>query len=178
MERREHLESSSPELSGDDGEPPESPYQVLIANQQSALPLDEPKLINAVRSVFEESQLQSASISLALVDDPTMHELNREYLDHDYPTDVLSFVLECDGTHVVGQLIASVDTAVENAGQYGWTPTEELLLYVVHGSLHLVGYDDRQPEEREAMREAESAHLHKLGIEVPASHHAVAEERA
>ena len=173
MELREQLESS-----GEDGEPPESPYQVLLANEQSTLQLDEQMLSSAVRSVFQESLYQSASVSLALVDDPTMHELNRQYLDHDYPTDVLSFVLEDDGSHLQGQLVVSTDTAVESASQFGWTANEEMLLYVVHGALHLVGYDDQQPEQREAMRAAEALHLGNLGIRIPDSHHSAAEDRA
>ncbi len=173
MELREQRESS-----GDDGEPPECPYQIQLANEQSSLHLDEPRLIEAIRSVLEDSDFQSASVSLAMVDDPTMHELNRQYLEHDYPTDVLSFVLEDDGLQLQGQLIVSVDTAIENAAQYGWSPAEEMLLYVVHGALHLIGYDDQLPEQREAMRIAESTHLQKLGIHVSDSHRTAREDRA
>lgn len=173
MELREQLETS-----GEDGEPPESPYQVQLANEQSTLPIDERLLTKVVRAVFQDSLYQSASVSLAMVDDPTMHRLNLEYLNHDYPTDVLSFVLQEDGVHLEGQLVVSTDTAIENASQYGWSPNEEVLLYVVHGALHLVGFDDQQPEDRKAMRTAEALHLGNLGIRIPDSHRSASEEQA
>lgn len=150
-----------------DAEPPEPPYQVLIADEQSTLSVDEPRLIAAVRSVLEESSFQSAIVSVAVVDDPTIHEINRQYLQHDYPTDVLSFVLEDDGRQLQGELVVSADTAARNAIDYGWSPADELLLYLIHGSLHLVGHRDKEPAEIAAMRQAEAAHLKRLGIAMP-----------
>lgn len=165
------------EAGGDDAEPPESLHQVSLANQQTNLKLDEAQLTRAVRSVLSESSFKTATVSLAIVDDPEIHRLNRQFLEHDYPTDVLSFVLEDDGSHLEGQLVVSADTARDNAAQYGWSPAEELLLYVVHGALHLVGYRDKEPAELAAMRSAEEHHLSKLGVTLPQDHHALAEER-
>ena len=150
-------------------EPAESgpTYQVLVANEQSILAINEKQVIAAVESVLRESDHESAFVSVAIVDDPTIRKINRQYLKHDYPTDVLSFVLEDDGRRLQGELVVSTDTAIASAGQYGWSASEELLLYLVHGTLHLVGYRDKEPEQIAEMRRAEAVHLRKLGIELP-----------
>jgi probable rRNA maturation factor len=145
-------------------EPPGPSFQILIANEQSTLVVDEAKLVAAVQSVLADSSYQSAMVSVAVVDDPTIHAINRQYLQHDYPTDVLSFVLEDDGRQLQGELVVSADTAARNAVDYGWSAADELLLYLVHGTLHLVGHRDKEPAEIAAMRGAETAHMLQLGV--------------
>src|SRR4051795_6300961 len=120
-----------------------SPYQIALSNQQSRHPVDEAQLTEAAAAVLRDSAFSSAAISLAVVDDEMMHELNRRHLEHDWPTDVLSFVLENDGDHLEGEVILSADTAAAAASEHGHSATEEQLLYVIHGMLHLVGYDDK-----------------------------------
>jgi len=148
-------------------EPSSDALRIQIANEQASLAIDEPQLKAAVRSVLEDSAYQTASISVAVVDDPTIHQLNRQYLQHDYPTDILSFLLDASDTHLEGELIASSETARQNAAEYGWSATDELRLYLIHGALHLVGYRDKSAEERTAMVAAEEVHLKKLGISLP-----------
>jgi probable rRNA maturation factor len=138
--------------------------QVTLANEQSRHQVDESKLIEAAKAVVLDSQFASATISLAIVDDDTMHQLNRQYLEHDYPTDVLSFVLEDDDSHLEGEVIASADTASAVACELGVSPDQELLLYVIHGTLHLVGFRDKTPEEVEEMRAAEQRYLQQFGF--------------
>ncbi len=110
--------------------------------------------------------LKELDVSIAIVDDPTIHQLNREHLEHDWPTDVISFVFEVDPskTHIEGEIIASMDTAVRMSPEAGWSPEDELLLYIVHGLLHLAGLDDIQPEDQLAMRAAERECLLALGV--------------
>lgn len=171
------MESKKPSgLGNDEAEPPEPLHEVSVANHQSTLAVDIEQLTAAVHAILRDSPYPSSSISLVIVDDPTIHDLNRQYLDHDYPTDVLSFPLEEDGDRLVGELIVSADTAISNASEYGWAAVNELLLYVVHGTLHLVGYRDKQPAEVTEMRRAEHKYLAELGIEVPASHLQAAEK--
>lgn len=165
METCDATEQDSP-----DAEPPEPSHQVLIANEQSTLAIDEPRMVAAVRSVLAKSSFQSATVSVAVVDDAAIHDINRQYLQHDYPTDVLSFVLEDEGRHLLGELVVSADTAASNAVEYDWSPMEELLLYLVHGTLHLVGYRDKQPEEIAAMRHAEAEHLRHIGVTINVGH--------
>ncbi len=143
-------------------------FQIPVANQQTALTVNEKRLQAAVQSVLEDSHYQTATISIAVVDDPSIHKINREYLQHDYPTDVISFALSADANRLDGELVISAETAIRNANQYGWQPADELLLYVIHGTLHLVGFLDKDPTDQAAMVAAEAAHLQKLGVALPA----------
>ena len=141
--------------------------QIAITNEQSILNVDEDRLRSAIRTVLEDAGRSVAQISLAVVDDPTIHQLNRKFLNHDYATDVLSFVLE-EGTRgepLEGEVIASAETAVAAAERFGWPAADELLLYVVHGALHLVGYDDNTPEATAQMRTREADVLARFGLE-------------
>lgn len=147
--------------------PASSRFAISIVNEQSAHPVDEAGLTAAALLVLENSEYASAEISLAVVDDATIHQLNRQFLEHDYPTDVLSFALEDDGEHLQGEVILSAETAAVEAAEAGWSSGAEQLLYVVHGMLHLVGYRDKTPEESASMREAERRFLKELGHPMP-----------
>lgn len=127
---------------------------------------DHQRIKQAIRQVLGEAGIVLGEISVAIVDDTRMHELNRQYLQHDYPTDVLSFVLEQDAAKksLDGEVIVSSDYAAREAARYGWTADEELLLYVIHGCLHLIGHDDQTPEGQAAMRTAEAKHLASFGL--------------
>jgi probable rRNA maturation factor len=129
--------------------------------------LDHARLKKAVRLILQDAGIQSAEISIAVVTDERMQELNRQYLQHDYPTDVLSFVLDHDpkAKSLDGQIIVSSDYAAREAPRYGWTIDDELLLYVIHGCLHLAGHDDTTPEGKQAMRAAETSYLRQFGLE-------------
>src|SRR3972149_3244915 len=82
-------------------------HEVSLATRQSAHAVDERQLVAAARLVLQNAAFDSASVSLAVVDDATIHELNRRYLDHDWPTDVLSFVLDRHDGRVEGEVILS-----------------------------------------------------------------------
>jgi probable rRNA maturation factor len=125
----------------------------------------DPRLRQAGEAIFRESFMERANLSIAIVDDPTIHRLNRQYLKHDYPTDVLSFLLDRDERGLEGEVIVSVDTAARRAAEFGWSTADELLLYVIHGTLHLVGYDDQTESAREKMRAAERRMLSIFKIE-------------
>ena len=94
-----------------------------------------------------------------------MHDLNRRFLQHDYPTDVLSFALEQEGDLLDGELIVSHEYAAREAARYAWPPDDELLLYAIHGALHLVGYDDLNPAAKREMRAAEAKYLALFGLQ-------------
>ncbi len=137
--------------------------KVDIANEQSNHVFEVELLQEAVRIVLAGEAVTEGDVSVAIVDDATIHVLNRKYLEHDYATDVLSFLLSTPGEPLEGEVIVSADTAAREGVRFGWTDVDELLLYVVHGTLHLVGYDDRSDSERATMRAKESQYLRALG---------------
>ncbi|MDA0282410.1 MAG: rRNA maturation RNase YbeY [Planctomycetota bacterium] len=153
-------------------------YEIEIANHQQSLAIDEVFVRQVVRRTLEIEQVASASISVAIVDNAQIHELNRQYLNHDYETDVLSFLLEeaidssmdksgdqprGAGKTIDGEIIISTEMAIERATDYAWESMDELTLYIVHGLLHLCGYDDLSGDELPVMRERECFVFEMLG---------------
>lgn len=138
---------------------------ISLTNDQSRVEIDAVRLRDAVRGILTAEKVRDAEISIAVVDDVKMHELNLRYLNHDYATDVLSFRFDEEGdAQLEGEIIVSVDTAEREALEYGWKCEDELLLYVIHGALHLVGYDDQEVRDRKAMRDAEAKHLARFSL--------------
>jgi probable rRNA maturation factor len=139
-------------------------FAIEINNDQASLTVNEDRLRTAIENVLAAGDIAKADVSLAIVDDSTIHRLNADFLQHDYPTDVLSFLLERAGDRLDGEIIASADTAIRNANEFGWPAADELLLYVIHGALHLIGFDDTTEELQAVMREAETEHLGRFGL--------------
>jgi probable rRNA maturation factor len=138
---------------------------IEISYQPTSGKFDLARLTRAAEAILRDAQIERAAVSIAVVDDPTIHKLNRQYLEHDSPTDVLSFLLESGPADVEGEVIVSADTAARRAAEFGWTGDDELLLYVIHGTLHLVGYDDKTDQERTKMRSAERRYLALFGLQ-------------
>lgn len=139
--------------------------EVEVSDTQSHLRIDVQKLIDSVRRVLELEKIEHASISVALVDDATIHRINRDHLAHDWPTDVISFVLSEPGDPVFsGELVVSVERASLVATEVGVDPMAELTLYLVHGLLHLCGYEDGSASEVAAMRRREAEILAIFGV--------------
>jgi len=104
-------------------------------------PVDPARVEAAVRHVLRAEGVEAAEISIALVDDDTIAGLNEEYLDHDGPTDVISFALQEAGEPPLGDVYVGVEQALRQAAEYGATPAEEVIRLAVHGTLHVLGYD-------------------------------------
>jgi probable rRNA maturation factor len=140
-------------------------HRVKIASPQELVPLDHAGLRAAARAVLEGEGVAEADISLAFVDNATIHRLNRQYLNHDEPTDVLSFPLSGPGAKkLAGELVIGVEVAREQAAERGHDLAHELALYVIHGLLHLCGFDDHSDADSAAMRRRERHYLHQLGL--------------
>lgn len=138
--------------------------EIDAVNHQPTHPVDLIRLEESVKQVLVGEGFPSATIGIAVVDDPSIRRLNRRHLAHDHATDVLSFVASKKDGHLEGEVIISVDTAVAEAGRYDWAVADELLLYVVHGTLHLAGHDDRTLESQHRMRERERYYLAKYNL--------------
>jgi probable rRNA maturation factor len=138
-------------------------------------------LRRAIELALRVERVRAAELSIAFVNDDEIQRINKQFLNHDFPTDVVSFPLESNttqsapaferrtqprgaGKSLGGEIVIGLDYAVRSAAEYGWPVQKEVLLYVVHGLLHLCGYDDLSPEEKRIMRRRESAILHRCGI--------------
>ena len=151
--------------------PPERPLESesrsieLAINHSITLDSDQVRKISG--RILDDHGVESAEISIAIVDDPTIRELNRRYLNHDYATDVLSFVFDSDKERkrINGEVIVSADTAIRQASEHNVSTSDEIMLYIIHGMLHLVGLNDKEPLERQRMRQAEKSYAHEFGID-------------
>ena len=119
------------------------------------LPTEE-RVVDLVRRVLEGESAPFESIGIILADHETVLELNKTWLEHDFHTDVLSFLIEDDPEHLEGEVYVDVETAEERHLEFGSTIHEEIERYIVHGLLHLVGYDDATEAERNAMQQLEN----------------------
>src|SRR5215207_330484 len=136
---------------------------------QAEIPFSEPLLERAANAVLEHaSQPLGAELSIVLTDDAHLHELNRDYLGVDAPTDVLSFpASETDpetGARYLGDILISIPRAQAQADAAGHPLEAEVQLLVVHGVLHLLGYDHADTEEKARMWKAQAEILEGLGL--------------
>jgi probable rRNA maturation factor len=142
-----------------------SALEVEISDTQGHLKVDPESLVSLARSVLAGEGIGRASISIALVDDATIQVMNRRHLAHDWPTDVISFRLsEPDDPALAGELIVSAEMAATTAREAGVDPWAELALYVVHGLLHLCGFDDSTDDEIAGIRRRENEILTREGL--------------
>jgi probable rRNA maturation factor len=118
--------------------------------------------------VLDLSGVPDADLSIVLVDDARIQALNRDFLAHDAPTDVLSFPAdEPDpetGRRYLGDVVISLVRAEEQARERGHAAEAEMQLLVVHGILHLLGHDHAEAGEKERMWMAQAGALERLGI--------------
>jgi probable rRNA maturation factor len=115
-----------------------------------------------------ESAPADSDMTIVLTDDSQLHELNREYLDVDAPTDVLSFPADEEdpetGIPYLGDILISIPRAMQQAQAAGHPVEAEVQLLVVHGTLHLLGHDHAEVEEKARMWKAQSEVMSKLGL--------------
>ncbi len=139
--------------------------KVTLANPQEIVVVEKARMRQIVRTVLEGEDENDAEISLAFVDNPTIHTLNNRYLKHDEPTDVLSFPLSDPGARKLqGELVIGAEVAKEQATERGHDVGAELALYVIHGLLHLCGYDDHEQKDADLMSERERHYLRLLDL--------------
>src|SRR5438552_10411247 len=139
--------------------------RVSIANPQASVVLSRARMRQTAIAVLEGEDIHDAEVSLAFVDNATIHQLNNRYLQHDEPTDVLSFPLsEPNARRLAGELVIGAEVARAQAEERGHDVQAELALYVIHGLLHLCGYDDATETVAATMRERESHYLQAAGL--------------
>lgn len=153
--------------------------EVVINNMQHRIDVDD-RLEELIRKTVEmalnlEGVRSDLEVSVALVDNDYIRELNKTYRGKDAPTDVLSFPMlepgevddvpsEGEVEQLLGDIVISLEKAEEQAKSYGHSFEREVAFLVVHGVLHLLGYDHEIEEERKIMRQKEEEALKALGL--------------
>jgi len=150
-------------------QPREKPLLLELLDEQDELAVDLEKVRSVCVRILNDGGIKSGKINVVLLDSDTIRQYNRDFLQHDYPTDTISFTSEYrqNEGHLEGEVLICTEIAKERAEEFSWTAEEEMLLYVVHGMLHLIGFDDTTSEQRTVMQEKERTYLATLGIQVP-----------
>lgn len=117
-----------------------------------------------ISRVAEEETLPLEALNIILTGDRYLQDLHRDYLNDDTPTDVITFDLSEPGRPgVQGEIYISVERARAQAAEFGAAPEAEIARLIIHGMLHLKGYDDRTGPEQRKMREREEHYLQRYG---------------
>lgn len=147
---------------------------VFITNEQDkiAVPEDWARKINQVAAIClqEEEIPEEAEVDLLFVDNEAIQEMNREYRNKDSATDVLSFpmyeadeAIDEEEEILSGDIVISLERAQEQCQEYGHSLEREVMYLLVHGLLHLAGYDHIEDEDKKQMRAQEEALLAVIG---------------
>lgn len=131
-------------------------------NEDVALPKFGKLKVKAwLKDVILAESKKTGDINYIFCSDEYLLEVNKQYLDHDYYTDIITFdYVEKD--LISGDIFVSVDRVKENAAQYSVSFDEELRRILVHGVLHLVGYPDKEPQQKLIMTQKEDEYLSKF----------------
>lgn len=147
---------------------------VEVSNRQRRLKTGAEWVRRLVREACAVIGIEEAEISVLLVGDAAMAKLNEEWLEHQGPTDVITFGLSEPTDEVdvwpgglSGDIVVSTETACRMAAELGWSPENELAYYIVHGLLHLAGCDDTNAAARVKMRREERRVMVALGLPAP-----------
>ena len=149
---------------------------LYISNRQTFLRIPTRLIKRTVRATLKKSGYEGSAVSLSIVDNREIRRLNRQYLGRNEVTDVISFPLSSPadppGDNLIGEVVVSAQKALQEAHRlsaYGHAqagrklhPQSELLLYIIHGVLHLIGYDDTKLAARLKMEQAQQSILLSL----------------
>jgi rRNA maturation RNase YbeY len=113
-----------------------------------------------IKDLFKKEKKPLASLTYIFCSDEYLLEINRQYLNHNYYTDIITFDLSENNHQVTGEIYISLDRVKENAGEFKTTFKKELLRVIFHGALHLCGYKDKSDKEQTLMRKTEDKYLH------------------
>ena len=110
-------------------------------------------------ALFRREKKALAELSFIFCSDPYLLEINRQFLQHDFYTDIITFPLSDPGQPISGEIYISVDRVRENAAAFGNSLQKELHRVIFHGALHLCGYKDKTPGDEKLMRKMEDHYL-------------------
>jgi len=148
--------------------------EIVITNLQKKIPLQTNQIKNIVLEILRYQKIQKSVLSVVFVSSQKIRALNKKFLNRSYATDVLAFDLSGNGSvgkkslkispeQITGDIIISTDAVKQNSLKFKTSESHELVLYIVHGILHLLGYDDHNDSDIKRMRLKEQEILSHLG---------------
>lgn len=114
-----------------------------------------------LKDTIEAEEYKLKELNYIFCSDAYLIEINKQYLNHDTYTDIVTFDNSEDEGIIVGDIFISVERTRENAAKFGVTETDELHRVIIHGALHLVGYGDKKPADKKIMTQKEDFYLSK-----------------
>jgi probable rRNA maturation factor len=140
---------------------------IPVSNRQRRVNVRARDVRETVAAVFAAEGAGDPDIGVALVNDEVIAQLNKQWFGHEGPTDSIAFSYEDDPgpDGLRGEVVVSAETALREAQERGTSARHELLLYVAHGTLHLLGWDDDTPARRRRMNSHAGAILSSVGVE-------------
>lgn len=135
---------------------------ITFQNQEISFKLPETvKTRNWIKQIIASEKKEPGQINFVFTSDEELLKLNRQFLDHDTYTDIITFD-SCEGKTINGDIIISVERVQENAKKFSAAASEELKRVIIHGILHLCGYKDKSKADAELMRKKENLALKKF----------------
>jgi len=138
--------------------------KINIKNLQKKLPVKPGKVKGLILDILKGEKIKGAGyINICFTDDTLIKKFNAKFLKTDTSTDVLAFNLNDSGGGkiMLADIMISADTAINNARKFKTEPDYELMLYVTHGVLHILGYDDRDKARKKQMRKKELEYVNR-----------------
>jgi rRNA maturation RNase YbeY len=123
--------------------------------------LNREEIISWISSAVRKEGFKAGAINIILCSDKYLRKMNKEFLQHDYNTDIITFDLTEDPSVISGDLFISLERVVENAITFETTDTKELHRVMIHGVLHLCGYSDKSKVKQKEMRSREDFYLER-----------------
>ena len=137
---------------------------VSYYNEDIVFPFKDKRLTSRwLKFVAESESKRLGDVAVIFCSDNYILDVNIKYLQHDYYTDIITFDY-CEGNRLSGDLFISIDSVRENASFYGTEFADELNRVIVHGLLHLIGYDDHTEEDIAMMRAKENYYLSQRSL--------------
>lgn len=141
---------------------------IYFDNRQDLIKIDE-EIENIVEKSIEAALkeiefTEDYEVSVSFVGDEEIHELNRDYRGVDRTTDVLSFPMDDEFTNMLGDIVININKVIEQAKEYGHSEKREISYLTVHSTLHLMGFDHEEEEDKKDMRAVEDRVMENLEI--------------
>jgi len=136
--------------------------KITLLNRQKRVFLNRPKIKKLIFKILKSERVKKTGwINICFVDNSQIKKFNTRFLKTKSATDVLAFNLSDRlGNHILADIMISTQAALEQAANFKTTPDYELSLYVVHGLLHILGFNDHTPAQIKLMRKKENQYVH------------------